>query len=88
VIKEGTISNVVVWDHVSWPGNDYYVGSRATDDGVKAAATDTMRKMTGVAGQYDAAQAKYLPPSGYYNWRDVVYDREIKLKASGYVFVA
>lgn len=80
--------SVVAWDHVSWPGNDYYAGSRATDDGVKAAATDTMRKMTGVAGRYDAAQAKYLPPAGYYNWRDVVYDREIKLKASGRVFVA
>ena len=32
--------SVVAWDHVSWPGNDFYQGARATDDGVKAAATN------------------------------------------------
>lgn len=25
--------SVVAWDHVSWPGNDFYGGARATDDG-------------------------------------------------------
>jgi len=35
-----TLYSIVAWDHVSWPGNDYWQGSRATDDGVKAAATD------------------------------------------------
>ena len=67
---------MVAWDHVSWPGNDYWIGAasslaicdaftrgmhmmltmigpvrpgkRCTDDGVKAAATDTMRALTGV----------------------------------------
>ena len=45
---------VVAWDHVSWPGNDFYIGARATDDGVKAAATDVMFKMTGIEGSYDS----------------------------------
>jgi len=40
------------WDHVSWPGNDFYGGSRSTDDGVKAAATDSMAALTGVEGRY------------------------------------
>jgi hypothetical protein len=33
--------SIVAWDHVSWPGNDYFGGSRCTDDGVKAAATSS-----------------------------------------------
>ena len=33
--------NFVAWDHVSWPGNDFYGGARATDHGVKAAAIIT-----------------------------------------------
>ena len=80
--------SVVAWDHVSWPGNDYYVGSRATDDGVKAAATDTMRKVTGVAGRYDKRQAKYLPPEEYGNWNDVVSRNNLRLKAVDRIFVA
>ena len=36
------LASVVAWDHVSWPGNDFFAGARSTDDGVKAAATDSM----------------------------------------------
>ena len=71
----------VAWDHVSWPGNDYYAGSRATDDGVKAAATDVMRAMTDTKGRYDKVSAKYLPPPEYGDWREVVFRAEVKLKA-------
>ena len=45
--------SIVAWDHVSWPGNDYFGGSRSTDDGVKAAATDSMAVLTGIEGHYD-----------------------------------
>jgi hypothetical protein len=62
----------VAWDHVSWPGNDFYLGSRATDDGVKAAATSSMATMTGVAGTYNPHTHTYDPPSGYRNWNAVV----------------
>jgi hypothetical protein len=41
----------VAWDHVSRPGNDFYGGARATDDGVKAAATNAMEVMTGGDGK-------------------------------------
>jgi len=64
----------VAWDHVSWPGNDFFIGSRATDDGVKAAATSSMAVLTGVAGEYDPMQAKYQPPPPYRNWEAVVED--------------
>jgi hypothetical protein len=35
------LSSIVAWDHVSWPDNDFFAGSRCTDDGVKAAATNS-----------------------------------------------
>lgn len=64
--------SVVAWDHVSWPGNDFFVGSRATDDGVKAAATASMSVLTGIEGQYDPLRGKYEPPAPYRDWEAVV----------------
>jgi hypothetical protein len=64
--------SMVAWDHVSWPGNDFYTGSRATDDGVKAAATSSMSVLTQVEGTYDPASGMYLPPKSYPNWKAVV----------------
>jgi hypothetical protein len=64
--------SLVAWDHVSWPGNDFFIGSRGTDDGVKAAATSSMFALTGVAGTYDPASGKYQPPKSYSNWYEVV----------------
>jgi hypothetical protein len=66
--------SIVAWDHVSWPGNDFFVGSRATDDGVKAAASSSMFVLTGVEGEYDPARGKYQPPQPYRNWKAVVED--------------
>lgn len=71
--------SLVAWDPVSWPGNDFYVGSRATDDGVKAAATSVMRAMTGIAGRYDPALFQYRPPPGYRNWEQVVRQHALGL---------
>lgn len=73
--SECTLYSIVAWDHVSWPGNDFFEGSRATDDGVKAAATSSMFVLTGVEGSYDAACGAYLPPQRYSNWGAVVDDR-------------
>lgn len=64
--------SVVAWDHVSWPGNDFFAGARATDDGVKAAATSSMHALTGVEGRYDPARGKYEPPPPHRTWGDVV----------------
>lgn len=69
----------VAWDHVSWPGNDFYLGARATDDGVKAAATDAIGVLTGVAGTYDAARNAYLPPPPFATWGQLVADRALTL---------
>lgn len=66
--------SIVAWDHVSWPGNDFFIGARATDDGVKAAATSSMSVLTGVEGAYDSATAKFQPPRPYHDWGQVVED--------------
>lgn len=67
-----TLYSLVAWDHVSWPGNDFFGGSRTTDDGVKAAATNSMSMLTGVEGRYDPQHGKYQPPDPYRNWGEVV----------------
>lgn len=70
-----SLYSIVAWDHVSWPGNDFFAGYRATDDGVKAAATNSMSVLTGVVGQYNATSCEYQPPPPYLNWGAVVDDR-------------
>ena len=70
----------VAWDHVSWPGNDFYIGSRATDDGVKAAASDSMAVMTGIQGRYNARIHQYEPPEGYSNWLHVVSKNQFEIQ--------
>lgn len=70
----------VAWDHVSWPGNDFYIGSRATDDGVKAAATNVMAVMTRVEGKYDSQLNRYNPPAEYRNWEEVILTNKVQLE--------
>ena len=79
--------SIVAWDHVSWPGNDFYIGSRATDDGVKAAATDSMFKMTGIKGKYDSLENKYLPPVRFKYWQDVIKEYQIKLHIDDNLYI-
>jgi len=73
--------SIVAWDHVSWPGNDFYIGSRSTDDGVKAAATNSMAVITGVDGTYNPQRHAYLPPPEYRNWREVIVNNKVQLEA-------
>lgn len=77
----------VAWDHVSWPGNDYYLGSRATDDGVKAAATNTMEVMTGIKGQYSLNRNMYLPPEPYSNWYAVVKQNNLEIAVKDNLYI-
>jgi len=69
----------VAWDHVSWPGNDFYAGSRSTDDGVKAAATSAIGVLTGIDGNYDPNEFAYLPPEGFATWGSLVAERKLAL---------
>ena len=85
--KDCMLFSFVAWDHVSWPGNDYWQGDRVTDDGVKAAASSSMHSMTGFSGFYDRRQNRYLPPIGYLNWSDVVVRNKLAMNASGRVDV-
>lgn len=79
--------SVVAWDHVSWPGNDFYKGSRVSDDGVKAAATSSMASLTGILGKYDSQTNCYEPPVGYQNWDSVVLHNQIQLKVKHHLLV-
>ncbi len=71
-LSDCRLFSFVAWDHVSWPGNDFFGGARATDDGVKAAATDSMARLTGVPGSYSAARTAYLPPAPHATWGQLV----------------
>jgi hypothetical protein len=79
--------SIVAWDHVSWPGNDFYLGHRVTDDGVKAAATDAMAAITGIRGHYDPLRHAYTPPKPYRTWAELVTYRRIRLQAAGNLMV-
>ncbi|MBK1648813.1 hypothetical protein CKO36_09435 [Rhabdochromatium marinum] len=72
--------SLVAWDPVSWPGNDFWAGARITDDGVKAAASDLMRAITGVEGHYDAQTHGYQPPAPYANWEALAQQRQTRLR--------
>jgi len=78
-----TLYKIVAWDHASLPGNDFFANDRATDDGVSAAATNSMEAVTGIKGQY--AAGKYLPPQGYATWEDVALKNGVHLAANGNV---
>ena len=71
--------SIVAWDHVSWPGNDFFGGSRCTDDGVKAAATDSMAVLTGIEGRYDPGRGAYVPPPPFRTWEEVVIQKGLRL---------
>lgn len=79
--------SVVAWDHVSWPGNDFYINSRATDDGVKAAATNSMYAMTGIEGTYNKQTYTYQPPAPYQNWNEVIVKNQLNLRLKGNLLV-
>ena len=74
--------SVVAWDHVSWPGNDFYAGSRATDDGVKGAATDVTAVMTGISGEYNPQTYQYTPPKDFNKWEAIIQHRKIELQVN------
>ena len=69
----------VAWDHVSYPGNDFFAMERATDDGVKAAATSSMTSLLGVDGTYDKSDYKYKPAGSYnqFNWLEIALKQEL-----------
>ena len=70
---------IVAWDHVSLPGNDFWGGSRFTDDGVAAAATSSMAALSGVQGTYDSAIGEYRPPAPYRSWHEVADQKHVRL---------
>jgi hypothetical protein len=82
-LSDARLYSIVAWDQVSWPGNDYWGGARMTDDGVKAAASELMRAITGIEGRYDAEQNAYRPPAPYPTWEALVQDQDTRLQVLG-----
>lgn len=58
--KDHVLFSFVAWDHVSFPGNDFFDHYREKD-GVKAASTSSMTSLLGVEGEYHVNEYKYLP---------------------------
>ncbi|KTC76978.1 hypothetical protein [Legionella brunensis] len=82
--KDCDLVSLVAWDHVSYPGNDYWGGARATDDGVKAAATNTMEVLTGLNGHYDKKRSGFVysaAPS--MTWGQVAKSNQYHLQLQG-----
>jgi hypothetical protein len=79
--------SLVAWDHVSWPGNDFYLGIRSKDAGIKAAATNSMAAVTGVKGYYYVYTNTYKPPERYVYWNNVVMQNEIQLQVKDNLMV-
>lgn len=80
------LSSVVAWDPVSWPGNDFYIGNRTTDDGVKAAASSLMTAMTGIEGEYRASDHGYYPSDDKKDcWEQLIRRQNLRLNSKGNV---
>jgi len=91
---------IVAWDHVSLPGNDYFIdgkvikgrriNGRNTDDGAVGAATNIMQVITGVKGEYTAKG--YRPPLNaslepYESWEAVANEKHVHLETKGRVMI-
>jgi hypothetical protein len=61
------------------------VGARATDDGVKGAATDITAVLTDISGSYNPEIFQYQPPPGYQNWQQVIAQNNIDLEIANTV---
>lgn len=96
----------VAADLVSYPGNDFLgartkspktntirflKGARRTDEGVKGAATNVLKAITGMNGQYnpgfEATKPEYTAPYIYQSWDECITENRIRLKVVGRLMV-
>lgn len=86
--KDHILSSVVAWDPVSWPGNDFYIGNRATDDGVKAAASNVIEVITGIPGAYNERHHRFDPrDDSSETWEAHIRRSGIQLQTEGLCIV-
>lgn len=73
----------IAGDHLSFPGNDGYVGSPSTHEGGCCTRTNVYTKITGEDGVYDNKIMVYKPGSEKYKkWINVCDDNKITLNFS------
>ncbi|MDB2592830.1 hypothetical protein N9Y17_03920, partial [Gammaproteobacteria bacterium] len=76
--KDCTLFKLGAWDHYSYPGNDFFINSRHTDDAVSAAATNSMQVLFDIEGKY--VWPKFLPKdNSNTQWKEKFEDQEIEL---------
>lgn len=81
--KTHILTSFVPWDHFSWPGNDFWIGSRVTDDGVKGASTSTMEVITKEPGIYNETKGAFEPADPHYKtWAALARAKGIKLSGN------
>lgn len=80
--------SLVAWDHVSLPGNDYWTGARYTDDGVKAAASNTMELLTGLKGKYYQDRKGFVYSANMsMSWEEAAKANQFELTVQGHLDV-
>lgn len=86
--KDHILSSVVAWDPVSWPGNDFYIGNRTTDDGVKAAASNLIERITGLPGAYDEKHHRFdCKQNPEDPWESIIKKHGIALRTEGHCVI-
>ncbi|APS55922.1 hypothetical protein [Piscirickettsia salmonis] len=73
------LATLVAADAFSHAGTDFFRLSRKTDEGVKAAATDSMTQFSGIPGKYDKTSGKYLPEEKNTTWRRLFKREDFEL---------
>jgi len=72
--------SLAAWEPTCWPGDSFWGGARASDEGAKAAATDVLRALTGIEGQYDPQRHAYQPPPPYRTWEQLARNQPVSLR--------
>lgn len=76
--KDYTLFKLVAWDHYSFPGNDFFANDRTTDDGVSAAATNSMQVLSRIQGEYQ--DGRFLPKdNSNTTWKNLFKKNNIEL---------
>lgn len=78
------LCTLVSWDHYSFPGNDWLINSRNTDDGNKGASTTELYSITQHSGYYDGEG--YKCRANEY-WEDYVKDNKTVIYSLGRTIV-
>src|SRR5207247_836308 len=73
---------VIAADHLSFPGNDGYVGSSSTHEGGCCTRTNVYSVLTGEQGVFTPQTTIFAPSNPQKKWLDVCHDKTVTLNFS------